>query len=62
MDDGAAGSVEAAHPEVAVDDRLDAGASLTVPMWHKEEAATRSHYQTLSVRIPDAPRADEVVE
>lgn len=43
------------------DDRLDAGASLTVPMWHKDEAATRSHYQTLSVRIPDAPRADEVV-
>jgi len=43
------------------DDRVDAGASLTVPMWHKTEAATRSHYQTVSVRVPDAPRHDEIV-
>ncbi len=43
------------------DDRMDAGASLTVPMWHKTQAATRSHYQTVSVRIPDAPRPDEIV-
>jgi hypothetical protein len=43
------------------DDRMDAGASLTVPMWHKTEAATRSHYQTVPVRVPDAPRSDEIV-
>jgi hypothetical protein len=43
------------------DDRADAGASLTVPMWHKLHAATRSHYQTIAVRVPDAPRADEIV-
>jgi hypothetical protein len=43
------------------DDRADAGASLTVPMWHKMHAATRSHYQTIAVRVPDAPRADEIV-
>jgi hypothetical protein len=43
------------------DDRADAGASLTVPMWHKVHAATRSHYQTIAVRVPDAPRADEIV-
>lgn len=43
------------------DDRMEAGASLTVPMWHKTQAATRSHYQTLPVRIPDAPRADEII-
>jgi hypothetical protein len=43
------------------DDRTEAGASLTVPMWHKNEAATRSHYQTMAVRIPDAPRSDEIV-
>jgi hypothetical protein len=30
-------------------------------MWHKTEAATRSHYQTVSVRVPDAPRHDEIV-
>jgi hypothetical protein len=43
------------------DERMDAGASLTVPMWHKVEAATRSHYQTISIRVPDAPRAEEIV-
>jgi hypothetical protein len=43
------------------DDRLEAGSSITVPMWHKLQAATRSHYQTISVRVPDAPRPDEVV-
>jgi hypothetical protein len=43
------------------DDRTEAGASLTVPMWHKNEAATRSHYQTMAVRVPDAPRSDEIV-
>jgi len=43
------------------DDRADAGASLTVPMWHKVHAATRSHYQTITVRVADAPRAGEIV-
>lgn len=43
------------------DTRADAGASLVVPMWHKTAAATRSHYQTVTARIPDAPRADEIV-
>ncbi|MET9831565.1 amino acid synthesis family protein [Streptomyces sp. NPDC006385] len=43
------------------DDRAEAGAPLTVPMWHKLHATTRSHYQTITVRVPDAPRADEIV-
>ncbi|WP_149830809.1 amino acid synthesis family protein [Streptomyces tailanensis] len=43
------------------DERAEAGASLTVPMWHKVNATTRSHYQTITVRVPDAPRADEIV-
>lgn len=43
------------------DTRADAGEALVVPMWHKTHAATRSHYQTISVRVPDAPRRDEVV-
>jgi hypothetical protein len=43
------------------DDRVAAGTPLTVPMWHKTHATTRSHYQTITVRIPDAPRADEIV-
>jgi Amino acid synthesis len=40
--------------------RAAAGAALSVPLWHKDHAATRSHYQTVSVRVPDAPRPDEI--
>lgn len=43
------------------DTRADAGETLVVPMWHKNHAATRSHYQTITARIPDAPRANEIV-
>jgi hypothetical protein len=43
------------------DARAEAGESLVVPMWHKTHAATRSHYQTISARVADAPRADEIV-
>jgi hypothetical protein len=43
------------------DTRADAGESLVVPLWHKTHAATRSHYQTVSARVPDAPRSDEIV-
>lgn len=37
------------------------GAQITVPMVHKGELLTRSHYHTAQTSIPDAPRADEVV-
>lgn len=43
------------------DDRADAGEALIVPMWHKSAAATRTHYQTVPVRVPDAPRSGEIV-
>lgn len=43
------------------DARAEAGEPLVVPLWHKTHAATRSHYQTVSARVPDAPRADEIV-
>jgi hypothetical protein len=43
------------------DDRGPAGTSLTVPLWHKTANATRSHYQTIPLRVPDAPRNDEIV-
>lgn len=43
------------------DDRGPAGTALAVPVWHKTANATRSHYQTVPVRIPGAPRADEIV-
>ncbi|MER6562465.1 amino acid synthesis family protein [Streptomyces sp. NPDC001027] len=43
------------------DTRADAGETLVVPLWHKTRASTRSHYQTISARVSDAPRADEIV-
>ncbi|MFF0085878.1 amino acid synthesis family protein [Streptomyces canus] len=43
------------------DTRAEAGESLVVPLWHKTHAATRSHYQTVDVRVSDGPRADEIV-
>ncbi|GAA3777549.1 amino acid synthesis family protein [Streptomyces phyllanthi] len=43
------------------DTRAEAGETLIVPLWHKTHAATRSHYQTISARVPDGPRADEIV-
>jgi hypothetical protein len=43
------------------DARTEAGEPLMVPLWHKTKAATRSHYQTVSTRISDGPRTDELV-
>lgn len=43
------------------DDRAEAGQSVVVPMWHKTHAATRSHYQSITTRVNDGPRADEIV-
>lgn len=43
------------------DTRADAGETLVVPLWHKTHAATRSHYQTVTARVSDAPRPDEIV-
>jgi hypothetical protein len=43
------------------DTRAEAGEALVVPLWHKTQAATRSHYQTITTRISDGPRADELV-
>jgi hypothetical protein len=43
------------------DQQGPAGTVVTVPMWHKTEASTRSHYQSIPVRIPDAPAENEIV-
>jgi hypothetical protein len=53
--------VEGTSVIVFSDDRGPAGTSLTVPLWHKTASATRSHYQTIPLRVPDAPRNDEIV-
>jgi hypothetical protein len=41
--------------------RAAAGATLDVPLKHVEDHKVRSHHLTLEVRIPDAPRPDELV-
>jgi Amino acid synthesis len=38
-----------------------AGASLDLAIKHKTDHRVRSHHQTFEVRIPDAPRPDEIV-
>lgn len=38
-----------------------AGASLDLALKHKLDQKIRSHHQTFEVRIPDAPRPDEIV-
>lgn len=43
-----------------VDGRATPGETLRVPMWHKTAAATRTHYQTLELSLPDAPHAGEI--
>lgn len=46
---------------VFADSSGPAGTSMTVPMWHTTAAGTRSHYQTMPVRISEAPHDDEIV-
>lgn len=37
------------------------GCVVDVPLAYKDEVWVRSHYDALEVRVPDAPRADELV-
>jgi len=37
------------------------GAVIDVPLGHKDAAYVRSHFDAMEVRVPDAPRADEIV-
>jgi hypothetical protein len=37
------------------------GASIDVPLGHKDAAFVRSHFDAMEARVPDAPRADEIV-
>jgi hypothetical protein len=37
------------------------GAALDVPIHHKDAAYVRSHFDTMTVVIPDAPRPNEIV-
>ena len=37
------------------------GAAIDVPLGHKDAAFVRSHFDAVEARVPDAPRADEIV-
>ncbi len=37
------------------------GTEIDVPLHYKDAAFVRSHFDAMSVRIPDAPRADEIM-
>lgn len=37
------------------------GTEIDVPLHYKDAAFVRSHFDAMSVRVPDAPRADEIV-
>lgn len=41
--------------------RANAGASIDLALKHKMDAKIRSHHMSFEFRIPDAPRADEIV-
>jgi hypothetical protein len=37
------------------------GAAIDVPLGHQDAAFVRSHFDAMEVRVPDAPRRDEIV-
>ena len=37
------------------------GASIDIPIHHKDAAYVRSHFDAITVAVPDAPRADELM-
>ena len=38
-----------------------AGASIDIPLAHKDELYIRSHYDAISISVPDGPRPDELL-
>ena len=45
----------------AVEKRAAAGTVFDIPLKHITDATTRSHHQTVEMRVPDGPRADEIL-
>jgi hypothetical protein len=45
----------------AVEKRAAAGTVFDIPLKHVTDATIRSHHQTVEARVPDAPRADEII-
>lgn len=45
----------------AVEKRAAAGTVFDIPLKHVTDATIRSHHQSIEIRVPDGPRADEIV-
>ena len=45
----------------AAEKRGSAGAPIDVPIKHKLDAKTRSHHQTITIQVPDAPHPREIL-
>lgn len=45
----------------AVEKRAPAGTVFDIPLKHVTDATIRSHHQSVEVRVPDAPRPDEII-
>jgi hypothetical protein len=45
----------------AVEKRAPAGTVFDIPLKHITDATIRSHHQSIEVRVPDAPRAGEIM-
>ncbi|MBB3664263.1 MULTISPECIES: amino acid synthesis family protein [Prauserella salsuginis group] len=45
----------------AVEKRAAAGSTFDIPLKHVTDATIRSHHQTVEARMPDGPRANEIV-
>ncbi|GAB2963435.1 amino acid synthesis family protein [Amycolatopsis acidiphila] len=45
----------------AVEKVAPAGVSFDIPLKHVTDATIRSHHQTVTVQVADAPRADEII-
>lgn len=45
----------------SLEKRGSAGSCFDIPLKHIYDATTRSHHQSFEVRVPDAPRPDEIV-
>jgi Amino acid synthesis len=52
---------DAASYVPSAEKRAAAGATLDLALKHVNDVTLRSHHQTFEVRIPDAPRPDEIV-
>ena len=53
---GGGGAIVPSNAKVAAP-----GASIDVPLGHKDDVWSFDHFDTMTVAVPDAPRADEIV-